>query len=114
MEGVPTVEEVYQILSYKNRKRGSVKDRYQHPLVFRLSELVNMTTVRDGNPKEAMPLITSAYNRLIQEGWPDWEPEHLVNHKLLEQKPTPEEQAMKKEQGKKSFAKLREQIGFRR
>jgi hypothetical protein len=110
LEGVPTVNEVYEILSYKNRKRGSVKDRYKHPLVFRISELVNMATVRDGFKTEVLPLITTVYDRLIQEGWPDWETEHLLNHKLLEQKPTEEEKAMKLEQRKKNFASLRDQI----
>jgi hypothetical protein len=117
LEGVPSVNEVYEILSYKNRKRGSVKDRYKHPLVFSISKLVNMATVRDGygdgDKKEAISAITSAYNRLIQEGWPDWEPEHLVNHKLLEQKPTEEEKAQKLDQRKKGFESLREQIRIR-
>jgi hypothetical protein len=115
LEGVPSVDEVYAILAYNKNKEGSIKDRYQHPLVFYISQdsKFDMQTVRGESVKIAITAITSVYNRLILEGWPDWEPEHLIDHKLLEKKLTDDEKTMKLEQRKKGFASLRDQIRLR-
>jgi hypothetical protein len=106
LEGVPSVEEVYGILAYNKNKEGSIKDRYKHPLVFYISQDndVDMQKVRGESKKIAINEITQVYNRLIQDGWPDWKPEHLLNPLLIEQKKAD------KDQWNKNFASLRDQI----
>jgi Replication protein P len=107
LEGVPSIDEVYNILAFNKNKEGSIKDRFKHPLVFRVSELVDIQTVRGYSLKIAINAITPVYNRVIKEGWPDWKPEHLLNPLLIEQKKAG------KEQWNKNFANLREQIRLR-
>jgi hypothetical protein len=102
MEGVPSIDEVYKILAFNKYKEGSIKDRYKHPLVFRVSELVDMRTVRGCSVKIAINAIKPVYNRLLQEGWLDWKPEHLLNPNLIEHKP----QEVNKELGRKKLAEI--------
>jgi hypothetical protein len=110
LEGIPSVDEVYSILAFNKNKEGSIKDRYKHPLVFYISQDddVDMQKVRGDSRKVAIDSITTVYNRLLQEGWPDWKPEHLLNPLLIEQKKAD------KEQWNKNFASLRDQIRLRR
>jgi hypothetical protein len=105
-EDIPTVDDVYKILAFNKGKEGSVKDRYQHPLVFRISELVDLSMVRGAIPKIAMPLITNVYDRLLKSGWPDWKPEHLFKPNLIENKPT----EVNKQIGRKSFSEIRKSL----
>jgi hypothetical protein len=88
-EGIPTVYDVYGILLYSKDKQGSIKDRYKHPLAFSIGNALDKNELRSiGSLKKAMDKITPYYDRFIENGWPDWEPEHLLNPPLLENKKT--------------------------
>lgn len=108
LEGVPSVDEVYGILAYSKKKHGSIRFRYKHPLVFYISQddKLDMQNVFGSSLKVAMELITPVYNRLIQDGWPDWKPEHLLNPNLIDHKPA----EVNKELGRKKFSEIRKML----
>jgi len=106
LESLPTVNEVYNILAYNKNKQGSIKDRFEHPLVFSIANAVDLQKVRYESLKTAMQLITPVYDRLIKQGWPDWKPEHLLTPALIEKKPT----EVNSNIARKSFAEMRKSL----
>ena len=108
LEGVPTVDEVYNILSTVSKRKGSIRFRYQHPLVFYISQddKLDMQNVRGSSLKIAIGLIAPVYDRLMRDGWPDWKPEHLLNPNLIEHKPA----AVSRDLGRKSFSEIRKSL----
>ena len=73
--GVPGVDEVLKVLVSVQGKNGTLASRYKHPLIFAISQEINMFELRTAKTLDAKRLINAAYEKFIDTGWPDC-PEH--------------------------------------
>jgi len=75
--GAPALAEVVAVLVMVSSRRGSLVDRYRHPLVLAVAqhEAVDMFAMRTAKTVDAKRMVQPVYDALLASGWMDW-PEH--------------------------------------
>jgi hypothetical protein len=73
--GIPSMDEVLNVLVSVQGKNGTLASRYKHPLIFAISQNINLFELRTAKTLDAKRLINAAYEKFIDTGWQDW-PEH--------------------------------------
>lgn len=72
---IPSVDEVINVLVSVSGKQGTVADRYRHPMIFAISQKIDMHRLRIANNADVKRLVSDAYEKLIDTGREDF-PEH--------------------------------------
>lgn len=106
METIPTLEVVLNVLLAVRDKPGSIKDRYQHPLIFSIANGIDMYGLRTLRTVTALKLIQPVYERLLQQGYPDWPDYAQTEQKALPVAKKPPDL----EKRKRQFAAMREKL----
>ena len=106
METIPTLETVLNVLVAVRDKTGSIKDRYQHPLIFCIANGIDTHGLRTLRTATALKLIQPVYERLLQKGYPDWPDYAKTEQKALQADKKPPDLAKRKCQ----FAAMREKL----
>ena len=75
ISGVPSMDEVLKVLISVQGKNGSLASRYRHPLIFAISQEIDMFELRTAKTMDAKRLVNAVYEKFIDIGWSDW-PEH--------------------------------------
>ncbi len=82
-ESIPSVDEVISILVRVSSKQGSLAERYENPLIFAISQKIDMHGLRTAKTVDAKRMIKPVYEKLLETGWKEW-PEHaFVEQKAL-------------------------------
>lgn len=73
--GVPEISQIVHILVMAGTKKGSIADRYQHPLALAIAKSpgVDMYYLKTAKFSEARSHIRPAYERLLRDGWEEWQ-----------------------------------------
>ena len=90
---LPTIDEVAHVLALARNARGSIANRYRHPLIL----AVHRECCAGFSPHEAAleqikRHIKPVYARLVEQGWPDWpegvheEPVKAIRHEISRSK----------------------------
>lgn len=74
-ESIPSVDEVMAILVRVSSKQGSLAERYENPLVFAISQKIDMHGLRTAKTVDAKRMIKPVYDKFLETGWQEW-PEH--------------------------------------
>ena len=82
--GIPSADEVLQVLVAVQGRTGTLASRYQHPLIFAISQSINLFELRRARSLDAMRMIKSAYEKLILSGWQDWPAHAHIEQKAIE------------------------------
>lgn len=70
--GVPGEDEVMRVLVSVSGKKGSIAARYVHPLIFAISQKIDMHGLRMSKTADAVRMIGPVYEKSIDLGWSDW------------------------------------------
>lgn len=81
---LPSADEVLQVLVAVQSKTGTLASRYKHPLIFAVSQKINMFELRTAKSLDAKRMIKSTYEKLILSGWQDWPAHAHIEQKAIE------------------------------
>jgi hypothetical protein len=71
----PTLDETVSVLVIASSRKGTLAQRYRHPLILAVSLEVDMHSLRTAKLVDARRMVKPVYERLLNSGWNDW-PEH--------------------------------------
>jgi hypothetical protein len=105
-ENIPSIDEVVSILVLVSSKKGSIAARYEHPLVFSISQQIDMHGLRSAKTVDAKRLVKPIYERLVNSGWDGW-PDHAHEDQLAISQDKPE---INRVVGKSAFSAIRSSL----
>ena len=71
-ENIPSLDKVISILTTVLGKKGSVATRYQHPLIYAISQQIDMHGLRMANFFDGRKIVKQTYDDFIAHGYPDF------------------------------------------
>lgn len=78
---IPSLDEVIAILVTVSSKKGSIVDRYKHPMIFAISQETDMHGLRIAKYVDVKRMIKPIYDDFISSGWTDF-PDHAYEDQL--------------------------------
>lgn len=81
---VPSIEQVVRVLANSAPRKGTVVERYQHPLILAVSKdkFFDCYLSRNGSTAQCVAMVRPIYNRILKSGWAEfnsWDYEELVS-----------------------------------
>ncbi len=78
---VPGIDQVIATLVTVAGKKGSIVDRYKHPLIFAIGQQIDMHGLRVARQQDAKRLVKAVYDDYINSGYPGF-PEHAYESQM--------------------------------